>query len=316
MFQIRRVAPDQGIGYESSALEQIALTDQITYLVPSKEAQTSFLGCSGLLIREARVVLIDSNMGPLETPELLTAVAPDICVISHYHGDHSRYASEAAEFTKAKIYVPAEERRYLVDLHYYVEHCGIENNELAQVWLVWLTEKLKLKPVPSAEPLAAHQIIDAGKSKFEVIPTPGHSPGHQTYWERKQRLLFCTDIGVDTFGPWYGWRDANLEEYISSIAKLIELDARLLVTSHGGIIKHNVKGALQRCLRVMRHREELIARDLDAGLDAAACASKGHIYGDFSRFPDPLDRLYAVWERNMVDQHVRLLQKGGVDSIA
>lgn len=309
------LATAERIRYEPGVLERITINRKMTYLTPSKYAQASFLGCSGLLIQDAKVVLLDGNMGPWETKELLTSTRPDMCIITHYHGDHSRYGAEAVEFSDATVYVPEEERRYLIDLDYFVQRCGIEEEDLARIWLKWLTEKLKLKPIPSAVPLSGHDVIDAGSVQLEVIPAPGHSPGHQTYWEARERLLFCTDIGVDTFGPWYGWKDADLADYIQSIHRLIALDARLLVTSHGGVISENVRGALERCLDVIRAREAQILRDLDAGLDAAAVARAGHIYGNVLRFPPPLDRAYAIWERYMVDQHLHVLDKGGVDAI-
>jgi glyoxylase-like metal-dependent hydrolase (beta-lactamase superfamily II) len=169
--------------------------------------------------------------------------------------------------------------------------------------------------VPSALPLSPGATLDLGRTMVEVIDAQGHSPGHQAYWIEEGRILFCVDIGVDTFGPWYGWKDARLDDYVRSIHRLADMDSKLLITSHGGVIDTDIRKTLLGCKDVMRERETLIARELDSGLTVEQIAAKGHIYGDFSRFPLPLDRAYYLWEENMVREHARILEAGGVDEV-
>lgn len=50
---------------------------------------------------------------------------------------------------------------------------------------------------PSPEPtvmLQPGQLIEAGKLRFEVLYTPGHAPGHVSFYERKQGVLFDGDV--------------------------------------------------------------------------------------------------------------------------
>jgi glyoxylase-like metal-dependent hydrolase (beta-lactamase superfamily II) len=296
-------------------VERISIDDRLTYMVPSKEAQASFQACCGLLVRDRRVGLIDGNMGPEETPALLEELSPDVCVVSHFHVDHSRWAHEAAAVEGVTLHVPTAEIRYLADVDHFVERCGMPDAQMAAHWRTWLTEIMGLRPVPDAEPLAPGDVIDLGRTKIDVIDAAGHSPGHQAYWIAEGRILFCVDIGVDSFGPWYGWKDAKLDDYVRSIWRLAQMDADLLVTSHGGIVDADIRQVLLECLGVLRRREAAIRRDLDAGMDEGAITDRGHIYGDFSRFPPPLDRAYRIWEENMVREHARLIRSGGVDSV-
>jgi glyoxylase-like metal-dependent hydrolase (beta-lactamase superfamily II) len=296
-------------------VRRVNINDRLTYVVPSREARASFLGCSGLVIRDSRKAIIDGNMGPDETPGFLEEESPDTCVVSHFHIDHSRWGHEAARVPGVVLHVPSEELRYLTDVDHFVDRCGLPDEEMARLWRTWLTEKLGLRPVPDALALAPGDELDLGTTRIEVVDARGHSPGHQAYWIAKERILFCVDIGVDGFGPWYGWKDADLLEYVRSIWRLVELDARLLVTSHGGVIDHDVRAVLLGCLDVLRGREKVIARDLDEGLDVEAITARGHIYGDVSRFPSPLDYAYGIWEENMVSEHVRILESGGVDAV-
>ncbi len=261
------------------------------------------------------VAVVDGNMGPRETPAFLAELKPDICVVSHYHIDHSRWAAEAAAVPDVTLYVPEKEWPYLADIDHFIKCCGLPDPAIAEEWRAWLTHTAGLKSVPEATPLAPGKTLDFGRTRLEVIAAPGHSPGHQVYWEPEERILFCVDIGVDAFGPWYGWRDVDLMEYVRSIRRVAALDARVLATSHGGVVDRDIRASLLRCLDVLRARETEVVRDLDAGLSADECATRGHIYGDFSRFPRPLNIMYAFWERVMIGEHVRILSHGGVDGI-
>jgi glyoxylase-like metal-dependent hydrolase (beta-lactamase superfamily II) len=215
--------------------------------------------------------------------------------------DHSRWAHEASRIEGAVLHVPAAEWRYLADVDHFVERCGIEDAELAISWKTWLTDFAGLRPVPSAVPLSPGETIDLGGIGIEVVDAAGHSPGHQAYWIARERILFCVDIGVDA--------------YVRSIRRLADLDARLLVTSHGGIVETRIRETILGCLEVMRWREGIVARELDAGLGVEEIGARGHIYGDVSRFPPPLDRAYRLWEENMVREHARILETGGLDRI-
>jgi len=307
---------DRHVDYEPRILKRIRIADGITYLVPPRSARSTFLGCAGILLEGARTAVIDANMGPEETLPLLEKVRPEVCVVSHFHVDHSRWAHEAASLAGAVVHVPAAEQRYLADVDHFVERCGIPDPELAARWRSWLTRSAGLRPVPDAVPLSPGETIDLGAMSIRVIDAAGHSPGHQAYWIEPGRILFCVDIGVDSFGPWYGWRDADLKTYVRSILRLAETDAALLVTSHGGIVKRDIRATILGCLDVMRARERVIRADLEAGLDVPGVAARGHIYGDVSRFPPPLDRAYYLWEENMVREHARLLRTGGVDAVS
>ena len=296
---------------------RVRIDDTFTYLVPSEDARRSFLGCSGLVVRAETTCVIDGNLGPVETRPMLEDVRPDICVVSHFHVDHSRWAHEAAEVSGVTLFVPRAEWRYLADVEHFVERCGLPDEALARQWMDWLTQYAGLRPVPDAESLGPGETIDLGDVRIEVVAAPGHSPGHQAFWEAESRLLFCVDIGVDRFGPWYGWKDARLDDYAGSIRKLTGLGAEILVTSHGGIVRgrSDARASLEGCLDRIREREARVRDLLDAGLGVERIARRGTIYGNHKRFPAPLDRMYLLWEENMIAEHARILEMGGIDAV-
>jgi glyoxylase-like metal-dependent hydrolase (beta-lactamase superfamily II) len=73
-------------------------------------------------------------------------------------------------------------------------------------------------------------IVDLGDRRFEVIHTPGHSPGGIALIEHATGILFSGDILYD--GPLI--EDAyhsNVDDYIASMERLLRLPVRIV---HGG----------------------------------------------------------------------------------
>jgi len=73
-------------------------------------------------------------------------------------------------------------------------------------------------------------VIDLGNRYFEVIHTPGHSPGGISLFERASGILLSGDIVYD--GPLID--DAyhsNTEDYVTTMGKLHDLPVSVV---HGG----------------------------------------------------------------------------------
>jgi glyoxylase-like metal-dependent hydrolase (beta-lactamase superfamily II) len=79
--------------------------------------------------------------------------------------------------------------------------------------------------------------LTLGDKIFQVIPTPGHSPGSVClYWE-KEKLLISGDT---VFYMGVGRTDlpgGNMEELGSSIQQLSKLDVEYLIPGHGEMVK-------------------------------------------------------------------------------
>ena len=73
-------------------------------------------------------------------------------------------------------------------------------------------------------------MIDLGNRQFEVIHTPGHSPGGIMLFERSSQILFSGDTVYD--GPLID--DAyhsNMDDYIATMKRIYDLPIRVV---HGG----------------------------------------------------------------------------------
>jgi glyoxylase-like metal-dependent hydrolase (beta-lactamase superfamily II) len=94
----------------------------------------------------------------------------------------------------------------------------------------WDQAKYQVKPARAGRMLDDGDIFDLGDRAFEVIHTPGHSPGGIGLFERKTGIFLSGDIIYD--GPLID--DAYhsvVEDYVTTLERLRVLQVR---TVHGG----------------------------------------------------------------------------------
>ncbi|MDQ3279474.1 MAG: MBL fold metallo-hydrolase [Bacteroidota bacterium] len=103
-----------------------------------------------------------------------------------------------------------------------------------------------VKPVPvdylldvnTAWPLAG---------EVDVIPTPGHTPGHFSLYIKKQKILVAADVvvieekGLALANPQFA---LDLPKAIDSVKKLQDLPIEKLICYHGGVLESGVSEAL------------------------------------------------------------------------
>ena len=87
-----------------------------------------------------------------------------------------------------------------------------------------------MRPARPTRVLDDGDIIDLGDRHFEVIHTPGHSPGGIALWEPARGILFSGDIVYD--GPLIeDTYHADAADYVRSMERMLELPVRVV---HGG----------------------------------------------------------------------------------
>jgi glyoxylase-like metal-dependent hydrolase (beta-lactamase superfamily II) len=63
----------------------------------------------------------------------------------------------------------------------------------------WSAERYRVRSAPAKRLLADHDVVDLGDRHFEVVRTPGHSPGGICLFERATGIFLSGDIVYD--GP-------------------------------------------------------------------------------------------------------------------
>ncbi|MEU3747720.1 MULTISPECIES: MBL fold metallo-hydrolase [Streptomyces] len=87
-------------------------------------------------------------------------------------------------------------------------------------------------------PLDDGQVLRLGGADWEVVRTPGHTPGHLALWQPDERLLVVGDALSDYD---VGWVNLALDgpdaaaTALASLQRLAALDPRVVLPSHGPI---------------------------------------------------------------------------------
>jgi glyoxylase-like metal-dependent hydrolase (beta-lactamase superfamily II) len=106
-------------------------------------------------------------------------------------------------------------------------------------------------------------ILNLGEFEFEVVHTPGHSPGHISLYARDQRLMLPGDM-VGKSPAWYVPSSGGVIGYLESLNKLQVLEADILLPAHGPVI-YTAEQAIRRIREKLLSRDAVLKEALRAG---------------------------------------------------
>ncbi|MDS9467857.1 MBL fold metallo-hydrolase [Paracoccus sp. MBLB3053] len=205
------------------------LSDDITWI--DEPFIREFYRCNIWHVRgRDRDMLVDSGMGVVSLREWVPLVTerPLDAVASHMHFDHigchHEFDCRLCHSAEADILARPTRQNTLADP--YVED-GIFD---AMPPLPYQSATYAVKSAPATRVLEDGDRIDLGDRNFEVIHTPGHSPGGIALWEAATGILISGDIVYD--GPLIeDTYHADPADYLRSMRRLLDLPVRVV---HGG----------------------------------------------------------------------------------
>jgi len=174
-------------------------------------------------------LLFDTGLGHFSLRQHVRLVSDRslFCVASHTHFDHigchHEFPDRSVHRAEAEILADPRNDRTLADRYATDDmfDCLPEGWEASRYWI---------PPAPAQRLLAHGDVIDLGDRHFEVVHTPGHSPGGIGLFEKKSGIFLSGDIVYD--GPLID--DAyhsNCEAYVATMEKLRDLPVSVI---HGG----------------------------------------------------------------------------------
>lgn len=176
-----------------------------------------------------RDLLFDSGLGHVSLRRHVPLVTerPLVAVASHTHFDHIGCHHEFPERwvhrAEADILADPANARTLADRY--------ATEEMFDALPVgWRTEAYRIEPAPPTRVLEHGDVVDLGDRAFEVIHTPGHSPGGIGLFEPATGIFLSGDIVYD--GPLID--DAyhsDREAYAATMERLRPLPVTVV---HGG----------------------------------------------------------------------------------
>lgn len=290
-------------------MKSTAITDQITYVEP--ESMKGFSACAGVVIKGSKTLFIDVGLVD-ETEAFIRSEKPSSAIVTHYHIDHAAWLHQAKAVGGIDLYAPESEIACLDGWEGFLAHTAGPLGK-RDFWQSWIKSNTEFRPIEGLKPYTADYLpfADIGVD-MEVIPTPGHSPGHSSFYFPGEQVLFCGDLGADRFGPWYGWPDCDLQEFVNSLLRIKELPIKLLLTSHGGVIEEGIDDVWNRCIDQIKAREEKVRQALDQGLSRVETINAGIFYDNPQAIKGSIGEVALMMEGGTYDQHYRFLQNGGL----
>ena len=203
--------------------------DDVTYI--GEPHIKEFYRCNIWHVRgRARDMLVDSGMGVVSLRAQIPLVTEKSCVAvaSHTHFDHigCHYEFDERCVHKDEAEIMAAPSRGATLADPYVTDEIFTRLPPAP----YASAEYGVTPAPATRVLEAGDVIDLGDRRFEVIHTPGHSPGGIMLFERETGVLFSGDTVYD--GPLID--DAyhsDLPAYLETMKQILDLPVRVV---HGG----------------------------------------------------------------------------------
>ena len=161
-----------------------------------------------------------------------------------------------------------------------------------------------IRPVVPEELVVDGQELPEG---FAVIHTPGHTPGHLAFYIPEADLLFAGDVDLTPFGPFYGHDFADIDEFLRSIEKLRQLNARIVTTGHAGPFNGNVIEKFNIYEEIVYRRDRLLLEYLKQPRTIGDFRGRNFIFRSYPDFPD----LIRWFEMVHIEKHLERLKAMG-----
>ncbi|MBD3187350.1 MBL fold metallo-hydrolase [Candidatus Bathyarchaeota archaeon] len=260
-------------------------------------------------------ILIDCIFQPPYIKSFLEVVGKKVgtYIATHFHVDHSAkvhyYDSQGID-----VVMPAKEVEYMRSADFLLEHAGLRAGGLDDLFHDKVMRLFGWKPVVNATGVSPGTAWNVGGIKVEMIGLPGHSPGHPGFTITNgdnEKIVCPVDLGFDHFGPWFGFPNASLPEYLESMARISrEIDnAVAILPSHEPVIKDGYENLCNEMTRKLEGRIAAVQALMDAfpkGFTAKDGVEREVIYRK-EKLLQPILPLFLFWETWMVEHICKLL---------
>ncbi|MBP1760174.1 MAG: Zn-dependent hydrolase, glyoxylase [Firmicutes bacterium] len=192
------------------------------------------------------------------TPEVIEAVHEGMkkvgikrleqVLVSHWHVDHAGAASTFAQ-EGAQVYVSSRDyqewasfvngQAYSLLNEWATHEWGVPEIEIPG--MLKISKRLQhLTALPDQVKLIEPEhTIMAGDNLLRAIATPGHTAGHLSFYNEKDKILFSGDMLLPDEIPYPGiWQEngnvvSGLPSYIESLKSIEALGAQIYLPGHG-----------------------------------------------------------------------------------
>jgi glyoxylase-like metal-dependent hydrolase (beta-lactamase superfamily II) len=185
-------------------------------------------------------------------------------VITHFHPDHYGLAGRVVELSGAKVALHRVETAFIDSRYVNMDSLlnetatllrahGVPEPELPNLQKASVGVRQFVLPVSPETTLHGGELIHHGRFHFEVVWTPGHSPGHVCLYERSKKMLLSGDHILPNTFPNVGLHPQSgenpLGNYLRSLTLVDALDVEIVLPAH----EHVFAGLKQRIKQIQQH---------------------------------------------------------------
>lgn len=223
----------------------------------------SYQTCSYLVQGRDGIVLIDASMrsDAKDVAAALKLVKSEFTAIrailvTHWHNDHAAGAGKAQQLSGAPVYYHEAEAPYLNSSNSGTSLAARVSTFVPE-WGPLVLLKGLLREGPPRNVRATRFVSDGDEpvGGFEVVHTPGHTPGHLSYYYRPQRILFSGDAVAVVRGKVRFMARAvtpDLPSARASMLRCLSSEAEIVCPGH----RHPVTGVQPQFLELKKRIEK------------------------------------------------------------
>ncbi len=271
--------------------------------------QGNFPYCTCVLIDDQIRVLLDSSCGP-DLAAKLRDQGVDILINTHFHLDHTL---NTGDLGPVPIWCHGLDAPAIRSVDVYWQMYGFHLYDCEELGRL-LVDAYHLEDRSVQRELKDEEILDFGQVKLRVIHTPGHTPGHCSFFEEEKEILFSADIELSAVGPWYAHHCSDVDDYLDSIQKCMDLRPRLVIGGHNGVVEGDLKVKFLACRDRILRKEEKILKSLKgpATLEHLALEHT-FLFPKLDFAPDIISAYRSFFNKQGVYKHLqRLIRLGYV----
>ncbi len=258
-----------------------------------------------LFIDSGGKVLIDSGGDPAALMDIKREHGIGLIINTHYHPDHTRHNHLFPDTLKwinpiefeSSLSVEGVARMNGVYQEWGPEGVEVWKKNLPPEWVRNLGE--------ISGTYEYEEEYSFGGVKAVFLHTPGHTNGLSCPYFPELGIVYVSDYDMTSFGPWYNGTDGDIDAFIKSAKRLLDLDAKTYITGHqkGIFTKAEFKEAMGKFLAIIEKRDEKIAKYASRGITFEELSTMGIFYPK-KALEQPI---LNTWERSGIRKHLQRL---------
>ncbi len=232
--------------------------------------------------------------------------AVDLVAVSHGHEDH---VAGLRLFPDSPVLAHPAEVAAIRSPEVLLAGLGMGPDE-TEVFRGQLHDTFHLAERQHVGTFADGDVLDLGGRTVTVLHLPGHTAGHCGFLVEPDGFLFVGDIDLTSFGPYYGDHSSSLDDFLTSIERLRDMDARWYGTSHHvGVVdgRQAFLDALDRFAAVIDRRDDTLLQLLRRPRTLEDVVAHRLVYRPHVRLP-----LVEAVERRTALLHLERLGRHGL----